>query len=122
MIQMKTNLVLADNSGALSAQCIKVYNKKSNVGSIGDYIIVTIKKAYPRKKVKKHDMQKAIIVRTKKYLSRKTVGMNVSFNTNAIVLLDKKNNPIGNRIKGAVTKELRSRKLMKILSLAPSVV
>jgi len=119
---MKTNLVLADNSGALSAQCIKVYNKRSNIGGIGDYIIVTIKKAYPRKKVKKHDLHKAIIVRTKKYLYRKSIGMNISFNTNAIVLLDNKNNPIGNRIKGAVTKELRGRKLMKILSLAPSIV
>lgn len=119
---MKTNLLLADNSGALSAQCIKVYNKKSNIGSIGDYIIVTIKKAYPGKKVKKHDLQKAIIVRTRKYLTRISIGMNVSFNANAVVLLDKKNNPIGNRIRGAVTKELRNRKLMKILSLAPSVV
>lgn len=122
MVQMKTNLLLADNSGALSAQCIKVYNKKSNIGSIGDYIIVTIKKAYPGKKVKKHDLQKAIIVRTRKYLTRISIGMNVSFNANAVVLLDKKNNPIGNRIRGAVTKELRNRKLMKILSLAPSVV
>jgi large subunit ribosomal protein L14 len=119
---MKTNLFLADNSGALLAQCIKVFKKKKNIGVVGDLIIVTIKKAYPRKKVKKHDMQHAVIVRTKKSLARKNIGMNISFNSNAVVLLDKKNNPIGNRIKGTVTRELRYRKLMKILTLASSVI
>lgn len=119
---MKTNLFLADNAGALSAQCIKVLKKKKNIGKIGDLIIVSIKKAYFKKKVKKHDVQRAVIVRTKKILLRNLTGINVGFNHNAIVLLDKKNNPIGNRIKGSVTRELRHRKLVKILTLASSII
>lgn len=119
---MKTKMIFADNSGALKAECIKVLRKKKNVGTIGDIIIVAIKKAYARRKVRKHDVQRAVIVRTKKKILRKETGSSISFNKNAIVLIDKKNNPLGNRIKGPVCKELRAKKFMKIVSLAPAVL
>jgi large subunit ribosomal protein L14 len=121
MISMKTKLSVADNSGALIAECIKVLRKKKNIGIVGDVIIVAIKKAYFKKKVKKHDVHRAIIVRTKKKVLRKHTGISLSFSKNAAVIVDKKNNPIGNRVKGSVCKELRERKFMKILSLASTI-
>lgn len=122
MITMKSRLSVADNSGALIAECIKVLRKKKNVGKVGDIIIVAIKKAYFKKKVKKHDVQRAVIVRTKKKLLRKYIGSSIYFNKNAIVIIDKKNNPLGNRIKGSMCKELREKKFMKLISLASTIV
>lgn len=122
MITMKSRLSVADNSGALIAECIKVLRKKKNVGIVGDIIIVAIKKAYFKKKVKKHDVQRAIIVRTKKKIFRKNIGSTLSFQKNAVVIIDKKNNPLGNRIKGSLCKELREKKYMKLISLASTII
>jgi large subunit ribosomal protein L14 len=122
MITMKSKLPVADNSGALIAECIKVLRKKKNVGVIGDIIIVAIKKAYFKKKVKKHDVQRAVIVRTKKKILRNNIGSSLSFNKNAVVIIDKKNNPLGNRIKGSMCKELREKKFMKLISLASTII
>jgi large subunit ribosomal protein L14 len=122
MISMKSKLFVADNSGALIVECIKVLRKKKNIGGVGDTIIVAIKRAYFKKKVKKHDVQRAVIVRTKKKVLRKQIGSSISFNKNAVVIIDKKNNPLGNRIKGSMCKELREKKFMKLLSLASTIV
>jgi len=122
MITMKSKLPVADNSGALIAECIKVLRKKKNIGVVGDTIIVAIKKAYFKKKVKKHDVQRAVIVRTKKKVLRKNIGSSLSFNKNAVVIIDKKNNPLGNRIKGSMCKELREKKFMKLISLASTII
>jgi large subunit ribosomal protein L14 len=122
MISMKSKLAVADNSGALVVECIKVLRKKKNIGKVGDIIIVAIKRAYFKKKVKKHDVQRAVIVRTKKKILRKQIGSSVYFNKNAVVIIDKKNNPLGNRIKGSMCKELREKKFMKLLSLASTIV
>jgi len=122
MISMKSKLAVADNSGALVVECIKVLRKKKNIGTVGDVIIVAIKRAYFKKKVKKHDVQRAVIVRTKKKILRKQIGSSLSFNKNAVVIIDKKNNPLGNRIKGSMCKELREKKFMKLLSLASTIV
>jgi len=119
---MKSKLAVADNSGALVVECIKVLRKKKNIGTVGDVIIVAIKRAYFKKKVKKHDVQRAVIVRTKKKILRKQIGSSLSFNKNAVVIIDKKNNPLGNRIKGSMCKELREKKFMKLLSLASTIV
>ena len=122
MIQMQSHLFVADNSGARKIQCIKVLGgSKRRFASIGDIIIVSIKDAIPRGKVKKGDVYKAIIVRTKKDFSRKD-GSSIRFDQNAAVLLDKQEEPIGTRIFGPVTRELRSKKFMKIISLAPEVL
>jgi len=122
MITMKSKLFIADNSGALVAECIKVLRKKKNIGKVGDIIIVAIKKAYFKKKVKKHDVHRAILVHTRKKLLRKSIGSSISFHKNEVVIVDKKNNPLGNRIKGSICKELRERKFMKIVSLASTVI
>jgi large subunit ribosomal protein L14 len=122
MITMKSKLTVADNSGALLVECIKVLRKKKNIGCVGDIIIVAVKKAYFKKKVKKHDVQRAIIVRTKKPILRKQIGSSLYFNKNAAVIIDKKNNPLGNRIKGSMCKELREKKFMKLISLASTIV
>jgi large subunit ribosomal protein L14 len=119
---MKSKLPVADNSGALIAECIKVLRKKKNIGIIGDIIIVAIKKAYFKKKVKKHDVQRAVIVRTKKKILRNNTGSSLCFNKNAVVIIDKKNNPLGNRIKGSMCKELREKKFMKLISLASTII
>ena len=122
MIQMQTNINVADNSGARKLQCIKVLGgSKKRFASIGDIIIVSIKDAIPKGKVKKGDVYKALIVRTKKDFSRKD-GSIIRFDKNAAVLLDKQDEPIGTRIFGPVTRELRSKKFMKIISLAPEVL
>ena len=113
---------VADNSGARTIQCIKVLGgSKRRSASIGDVIVVSIKDALPRSKVKKGEVQRAIIVRTKKPLIRED-GTSIKFDTNAAVLLDKQNEPIGTRIFGPVTRELRKKNMMKIVSLAPEVL
>lgn len=120
MIYVETKLNVADNSGAIKAQCIKVLNNK-NFAKIGDEIVVSIKKARPNKKVKKGEVHRALVVRTSKELSRKD-GSSIRFKTNDIVLIDKEHQPIGNRIFGPVTYELREKNYLKIISLATSVI
>ena len=122
MIQMQSNLFVADNSGARQIQCIKVLGgTKRRFASIGDIIVVSIKDAIPRGKVKKGEVFKAVVVRTKKDFSRAD-GTSIRFDRNAAVLLDKQEDPIATRIFGPVTRELRNNKFMKIISLAPEVI
>ena len=122
MIQMQSKLLVADNSGARKIQCIKVLGgSKRRFASIGDIIVVSIKDAIPRAKVKKGDVYKAVIVRTSKDFSRHD-GTTIRFDKNAAVLLDKQEEPIATRIFGPVTRELRTKKFMKIISLAPEVL
>ena len=122
MIQMQSNLFVADNSGARKIQCIKVLGgSKRRSASIGDIIVVSIKDAIPRAKVKKGDVYKAVVVRTSKDFKRRD-GPAIRFDKNAAVLLDKQEEPIATRIFGPVTRELRSRGQMKIISLAPEVI
>ena len=122
MIQMQSNLFVADNSGARKIQCIKVLGgSKRRSASIGYIIVVSIKDAIPRAKVKKGDVYKAVIVRTSKDFQR-TDGTTIRFDKNAAVLLDKQEEPIATRIFGPVTRELRTKKFMKIISLAPEVL
>ena len=122
MIQMQSNLFVADNSGARRIQCIKVLGgSKRKSASIGDIIVVSIKDAIPRAKVKKGDVYKAVIVRTSKDFQRND-GTCIRFDKNAAVLLDKQEEPIATRIFGPVTRELRNKKFMKIISLAPEVL
>tara|TARA_B100000575_G_scaffold15967_1_gene11259 strand:- start:871 stop:1239 length:369 start_codon:yes stop_codon:yes gene_type:complete len=122
MIQMQSKLYVADNSGARTIQCIKVLGgSKRRSASIGDIIVVSIKDALPRAKVKKGDVYKAVIVRTSKDFKRPD-GSAIRFDKNAAVLLDKQEEPIATRIFGPVTRELRSKKFMKIISLAPEVI
>ena len=122
MIQMQTNLNVADNSGARKVQCIKVLGgSKRKIASVGDVIVVSVKEAIPRGKVKKGDIHRAVIVRTAKEIRRKD-GSAIRFDSNAAVLLTNQNEPIGTRIFGPVTRELRFKKFMKIVSLAPEVL
>ncbi len=122
MIQVETNLEVADNSGARKVQCIKVIGgSKRKVASVGDVIIVSVKKAIPRGKVKKGDVARALIVRTSKEIHRAD-GSSIRFDTNAAVLVNKDGEPIGTRIFGPVTRELRSAGFVKIMSLAPEVL
>ena len=122
MIQMQSNLFVADNSGARRIQCIKVLGgSKRRFASIGDIIVVSVKDAIPRAKVKKGEVFKAVIVRTSKAFGRND-GSTIKFDRNAAVLLDKQEEPIATRIFGPVTRELRTKKFMKIISLAPEVL
>ena len=122
MIQMQSNLVVADNSGAKEVLCIKVLGgSKRRYAGVGDVVVVTIKDAIPKGKVKKGDVHKAVIVRTKAPI-RRPDGMQIAFDRNAVVLIDKQGEPIGSRIFGPVTRELRSAGYMKIISLAPEVL
>ncbi len=122
MIQMQSNLEVADNSGAKRVQCIKVLGgSKRKTASVGDIIVVSVKDAIPRGKVKKGDVHRAVIVRTSQSLKRSD-GSSIRFDKNAAVLLNKQHEPIGTRIFGPVTRELRARKFMKIVSLAPEVL
>ena len=122
MIQTESNLFVADNSGARKIQCIKVLGgSKRRFASIGDIVVVSIKDAIPRGKVKKGEVFKAVIVRTKKDFQRSD-GTSIRFDKNAAVLLDKQEEPIATRIFGPVTRELRTKKFMKIISLAPEVI
>ncbi len=122
MIQSETNLEIADNSGARRVQCIKVLGgSKRKYASVGDIIVVSIKEAIPRGRVKKGDVMKAVVVRTAKDIHRKD-GTTIRFDTNAAVLINTAGEPIGTRIFGPVTRELRSKSFMKIISLAPEVL
>ena len=122
MIQMRSNLEVADNSGARRVQCIKVLGgSKRRTATIGDVIVVSIKEAIPRGRVKKGDVHKAVIVRTAKEV-RRVDGSAIRFDRNAAVLINKDGEPIGTRIFGPVTRELRAKKFMKIVSLAPEVL
>ena len=119
---MQSNLFVADNSGARRIQCIKVLGgSKRRSASIGDIIVVSIKDAIPRAKVKKGDVYKAVVVRTKKDFMRND-GTIIKFDRNAAVLLSPQGEPIGTRIFGPVTRELRAKNYMKIISLAPEVL
>ncbi len=122
MIQMQTMLDVADNSGAKKLKCIKVPGgSKRKYASIGDIVIVTVKEAIPTAKVKKGEILKAVIVRTAKEISRRD-GSYIKFDNNAAVLLGPGGEPIGTRIFGPVARELRAKKYMKIVSLAPEVL
>lgn len=122
MIQMQTNLGVADNSGAKSVQCIKVLGgSHRRYAGIGDIIKVTVKDAIPRGKVRKGDVYNAVVVRTRKGV-RRGDGSLIRFDGNAAVLLNNQLQPIGTRIFGPVTRELRSERFMKIISLAPEVL
>ncbi|MEM7443171.1 MAG: 50S ribosomal protein L14 [Pseudomonadota bacterium] len=122
MIQMQTNLDVADNSGARRVQCIKVLGgSKRRSASVGDVVVVSVKEAIPRGRVKKGDIHHAVIVRTAKEIHRQD-GTSIKFDGNAAVLISKQNEPIGTRIFGPVTRELRAKRFMKIISLAPEVL
>ena len=122
MIHPETNLDVADNSGAKRVQCIKVLGgSKRKSASVGDVIVVAVQEAIPRGKVKKGDVHQAVIVRTA-YPVRRADGSAIRFDRNAAVLINKQKEPIGTRIFGPVVRELRARKFMKIISLAPEVL
>jgi large subunit ribosomal protein L14 len=122
MIQAETNLDVADNSGARRVQCIKVLGgSKRKTASVGDVIVVSVKEAIPRGRVKKGDIHRAVIVRTAKDI-RRPDGSTIRFDRNAAVLINKQGEPIGTRIFGPVTRELRAKRYMKIISLAPEVL
>jgi len=122
MIQMTTNLDVADNSGARRVECIKVLGgSKRKTATVGDVIVVSIKDAIPRGRVKKGDVHKAVIVRTRKEI-RRSDGSAIRFDRNAAVLINAQGEPIGTRIFGPVTRELRAKQFMKIISLAPEVL
>ena len=122
MIQMQSNLDVADNSGARRVMCIKVLGgSKRKYASVGDTIVVSVKEAIPRGRVKKGEVVKAVIVRTAKDIKRAD-GSVIRFDKNAAVLINKEGEPIGTRIFGPVPRELRARNHMKIISLAPEVL
>jgi large subunit ribosomal protein L14 len=122
MIQMQSNLDVADNSGARRVQCIKVLggSKRKSAG-VGDIIVVSVKEAIPRGRVAKGSVHRAVIVRTASDI-RRPDGSIIRFDRNAAVLINKQGEPIGTRIFGPVTRELRSKRFMKIISLAPEVL
>ena len=122
MIQMQTTLAAADNSGARELMCIKVLGgSKRRYAQIGDVIKVSVREAIPRGKVKKGEVYDAVVVRTRKGI-RRADGSVIRFDTNAAVLLNNQQQPIGTRIFGPVTRELRTEQFMKIISLAPEVL
>ncbi|MBY0354331.1 MAG: 50S ribosomal protein L14 [Rickettsiales bacterium] len=122
MIQMQSRLEVADNSGAREVMCIKVLGgSKRKTAGVGDVIVVSVKDAIPRGKVKKGDVHRAVIVRTRFDVKRPD-GSVIRFDKNAAVLINKQNEPIGTRIFGPVVRELRARQFMKIVSLAPEVL
>ena len=122
MIQMQTNLDVADNSGARRVMCIKVLGgSKRKYASVGDIIVCSVKEAIPRGRVKKGDVVKAVVVRTAKDL-RRPDGSVIRFDSSAAVLVNNAGEPLGTRIFGPVPRELRAKKHMKIISLAPEVL
>ncbi len=122
MIYVETNLQVADNSGARRVQCIRVLGGSGRrAASVGDVIVVTVKEAIPRGRVKKGDIHKAVVVRTAKEI-RRPDGTAIRFDRNAAVLINPQGEPIGTRIFGPVTRELRAKNYMKIISLAPEVL
>ena len=122
MIQMESVLEVADNSGARRVSCVKVLGgAKRRYATVGDIIVVSVKEAMPRGRVKKGDVRKAIVVRVSKDIKRKD-GSTIRFDSNAAVLINNQGEPIGTRIFGPVTRELRTEQFMKIVSLAPEVL
>ena len=122
MIQAETHLSVADNSGARRVECIKVLGgSKRKYASVGDVIVVSVKDAIPRGRVKKGEVLRAVVVRTAKEI-RRSDGSAIRFDRNAAVLINKQGEPIGTRIFGPVTRELRAKQYMKIVSLAPEVL
>ncbi len=122
MIQTESVLDVADNSGARKVKCVKVIGgSKRKYARLGDIIVVAIREAAPNGKVKKGDIARAVVVRTSKEL-RRSDGSYIRFDTNSAVLINKDNEPIGSRIFGPVARELRARRFMKIVSLAPEVL
>jgi large subunit ribosomal protein L14 len=122
MIQMESVLDVADNSGAKRVRCVKVLGgSKRKYATLGDVIVVSIKDAAPNGKVKKGQVARAVIVRTRKEVRRKD-GSYIRFDDNSAVLINKENEPVGSRIFGPVARELRAKKFMKIVSLAPEVL
>jgi large subunit ribosomal protein L14 len=122
MIQVQSNLDVADNSGAKRVACIKVLGgSRRRYASLGDIIVVSVKEAIPHAKVKKGDVMKAVIVRTKKEVGRAD-GSFIKFDSNSAVLLNNQGEPVGTRIFGPVARELRQKNFMKIVSLAPEVL
>ncbi len=122
MIQTETRLTVADNSGAKQVYCIKVLGgSKRRYASVGDIIVISVKEAIPNAKVKKGDVMKAVVVRTKKEI-RRTDGSYIRFDDNSAVLLNAQMEPVGTRILGPVARELRAKKFVKIISLAPEVL
>jgi len=122
MIQTETRLRVADNSGAKLIQCIKVLGgTRRRYATVGDIIVVSVKEAMPNSKVKKGDVMKAVIVRTKKEIPRSD-GSYIKFDDNSAVLITQQNEPVGTRIFGPVARELRAKNFMKIVSLAPEVL
>ena len=122
MIQTQTKLRVADNSGAKMLLCIKVLGgSKRRYASVGDVIVTSVKEAMPNSKVKKGDVMKAVIVRTKKEIARQD-GSYIKFDDNSAVLVNQQNEPLGTRIFGPVARELRAKNFMKIISLAPEVI
>jgi large subunit ribosomal protein L14 len=122
MIQPETRLTVADNSGAKELYCIKVLGgSKRRYASVGDIIVVSVKEALPNSKVKKGDVMKAVVVRTAKEVGRPD-GSYIKFDDNSAVLINNQGEPIGTRIFGPVARELRAKKFMKIVSLAPEVL
>ena len=122
MIQVETNLDVADNSGARRVQCIRVLGGTGRrTASVGDIIVVTVKEAIPRGRVRKGEICRAVVVRSRKEVKRPD-GTAIRFDRNAAVILNPQNEPVGTRIFGPVTRELRARRFMKIVSLAPEVL
>ena len=122
MIQMQTKLKVADNSGAKTVFCIKVLGgTRKKYASVGDLIVVSVREALPASKVKKGDVHRAVVVRTRKEI-RRSDGSYIKFDNNSAVLLNPQHEPIGTRIFGPVARELRAKNFMKIISLAPEVV
>jgi large subunit ribosomal protein L14 len=122
MIQMRTMLDVADNSGARKVGCIKVLgSSKRKYASLGDVIVVSVKDAIPNSKIKKGNVVKAVVVRTKKGV-RRSDGSYIKFDDNSAVLINQQNEPVGTRIFGPVARELRAKNFMKIISLAPEVL
>jgi large subunit ribosomal protein L14 len=122
MIQMQTRMDVADNSGAKEVMCVKVLGgSKRKTAAIGDVIVVSVKDAIPRGKVKKGEVHRAVIVRTR-FATKRQDGSSIRFDRNAAVLISKQGEPIGTRIFGPVARELRAKKFMKIVSLAPEVL
>lgn len=122
MIQLRTVMNIADNSGARKGQCVKVIGGSGRrYASIGDIVVIAVKEAAPNSNVKKGDVKKAVVVRTKKEIGRDN-GSYIKFDDNAAVLVDDAKEPVGTRIFGPVARELRNKRFMKIISLAPEVM
>jgi len=120
MVMVGTRLYVGDNSGCRKVKCIKVLGNGKKKGTVGDCLIISVVKALPNKKIKKHDVRKVLLVRSNTNILRRN-GLKISFLQNVVLMIDIRGNPLGNRIIGSVTQELRKKKKMKILSMATSV-